>query len=749
MPIGVPGDVHSALLASGQIPDPYFGTNECQVAWVGEQDWIVEWDFVVSPEQATCKRVALRLEDVDTLCDLSLNGRELGSTHNRFRRFEFEIKGLVRPGRNTLRGTFHSVVEAKEAEARKYNHSYWVHGPVLQNLNLIRKPFCHGGWDWGPRILSVGFMKEPELIATDGITIDYVHCETGFSDDYARATVDITVDYTRADGTRNVKVERRTIDRPTLWWPRGLGEQNFTEVSLDVEGVTIRKRLGLRRIELVTERDADGTSCFFRVNGRKIFVKGADFIPCDALESRQTREKYANLLESAVTANMNMLRVWGGGQYERDFFYDWCDRHGLLIWQDCMFACACYPGTKRFLDEIDSEVRHQIKRLKDHPSIAVWCGDNECGMGHNGWFGKFIKSPEERKMLADEYRARQKVLSCAFADLDPSRRYWPTSPYNGEGRDPVTGGLSNDAGDMHNWMVWHGDRDFETYRDAVPRFCSEFGYQSLSSPDMARKFCGPGRIDPESDVFRHHQKDAKGNKRIRGMIQRYFKVPTDPEDLLWVSQVQQGLAIKTAIECWRSSQPRCMGTLIWQLNDNWPVASWSSLEYGGKWKVMHHLAKRFYAPVMVVAIPVGGELEIRGVSDIGAKGGELTVQTYDFEGTLISEERCDVTIPEGAAVLSAKPLSFWGNEEMRRNRFLMLSFRAPDVSCENDFLFARPKDCRMRRATVRQENGELITDKPAFFVVADGASPEEGNCLTLLPGRRYPMTAPLAYWYNR
>lgn len=747
--ISVPGDVHSALLSAGRIPDPYFGTNECLTTWVGNQDWVVEWDFDLTSEQLRKKRLSLRLEDVDTLCDLFLNGVKIGSTCNRFRRFEFDISGKAKLGRNTLRGCFRNILAAKESEARKYDHGYWVHGPVMPNLNLIRKPICHGGWDWGPQVMNVGFMKRPEVIATDGVTIDYVHCDTDFNADYSQAIVDVHTEYTRADGSKHAKRDRRIIDRPSLWWPRGMGRQSFTEIQVDVEGTMVRKRLGLRRIELVTERDAYGTGFYFRVNGRKLFVKGTDFIPCDAIESRQTPERYANLLQSAVDANMNMVRVWGGGQYERDFFYDWCDEHGLLVWQDCMFACACYPGTDAFLSEVEREVRHQVRRLKDHPSIAIWCGDNECGLGHAAWYEDSIKTTEERNRLSDEYRARQRVLSGVFSELDPHRRYWPTSPCNGEGKDPVTGGISNDTGDMHNWMVWHGDRDFETYREEVPRFCSEFGYQSLSSPEVARTFCGTGQIDPAGPLFSHHQKDWKGNRRIRDMVGRYFKVPENPEDFLWISQIQQGLAIKTAIECWRTSQPRCMGTLIWQLNDNWPVASWSSLEYGGKWKVMHHLAKRFYAPVAVAAIPVGDDLELRGVSDIGAKKGVLTATTYDFDGAVVAEERFAVTIPDGSAVLHKKPLSSWGGVEERKDRFLILAFRGEGVDFENDFLFARPKDCRMRTAHVRKENGALVTDKPAFFVIADGARPEEGNCFTLLPGRRVRTTAPLAYWYNR
>lgn len=749
VPIDVPGDVHSALLAAGIIPDPYVGTNEVLTAWVGDHDWVVEWDFDLTREELAKRRLALRLEDVDTLCDLSLNGVSLGSTRNRFRRYEFDIAGTARIGRNTLRGFFRNVVAAKEAAAKTYDRTYWVHGPLLQNLNLIRKPFCHGGWDWGPRILGVGFMKRPEVIATNGLTVDYVHCDTDFDADYSRATVNVNVEFTRADGSKGATRVQKIVERPRLWWPRGLGEQAFTEVTVEVEGTLVTRRLGLRKVELVTEPDAFGTSCYFRVNGRRLFAKGTDFIPCDALESRQTPARYANLLQSALDANMNMVRVWGGGQYERDFFYDWCDANGLLVWQDCMFACACYPGTSAFLDEIDREVRHQVKRLKDHPSIALWCGDNECAVGHAVWYGKSIRTPEERAALADEYRARQAVLAAAFAELDPGRRYWPSSPYNGEGKDPVTGGTSTRAGDMHNWMVWHGDRDFETYRDRIPRFCSEFGYQSLPSPAVARTFCGPGPIDLSSPAFLHHQKDTKGNRRIREMVGRYFKVPENAEDFLWLSQVQQGLAIKTAIECWRSSQPHCMGTLIWQLNDNWPVASWSSVEYGGKWKVMHHLAKRFYAPTAIVAVPVGDELEIRGVNDIGTRRGALSVTTYDFDGNVVAEERADVTIPEGAAVLLKRPLAAWGDAEARKGLFLMLSFRSEGVTCENDFLFARPKDCRMRPAHVRQEGGFLMTDRPAFFVIADGAHPDVGNCLTLLPGRRVPMSAPLAYWYNK
>lgn len=371
IPVDVPGDVHSALLAARVIPDPYFGTNEVLTTWVGNRDWIIEYDLVADEKACSRRRQVLRLEDVDTLAEVSLNGTRLGETHNRFRRWEFDVTGLVRPGKNVLRGHFKNVIAAKEAAAVRYDHGYWVHGPVMKNLNLIRKPFCHGGWDWGPEVMNVGFMKEPELIATDGIIVDYVNADPHFADDLSRVDVDFAVAYSRPDGSKAVWRERRTVERPRLWWPQGMGEQAMTEFVLTVEGVTIRKRLGLRKLKLLTEKDEAGTSMCFCVNGRRFFVKGADFIPCDALESRQTPERYRNLVESTAAANMNMLRVWGGGQYERECFYDLCDEKGILVWQDFMFACACYPGTEAFLAEIDAEARHQVRRLKDHPCIAI------------------------------------------------------------------------------------------------------------------------------------------------------------------------------------------------------------------------------------------------------------------------------------------------------------------------------------------------------------------------------------------
>lgn len=749
MPFEFPRDVHSVLIDNGVIPDPYYGTNELLTTWVGNQDWIIEYDLVADAKSCACKRQMLRLEDVDTLAEISLNGKRLGETHNRFRRWEFDVTGLVRPGKNVLRGHFKNVIAAKEAAAAGYDHGYWVHGPVMKNLNLIRKPFCHGGWDWGPEIMNVGFMKKPELIATDGIIVDYVNADQHFADDLSRVDIDFTVAYSRADGSKAVWQERRTVEKPRLWWPQGMGEPAMTEFVLTVEGVEIRKRLGLRKLELLTEKDQVGTSMCFCINGRRFFAKGADFIPCDALESRQAPERYRDLVESAAAANMNMLRVWGGGQYERECFYDLCDEKGILVWQDFMFACACYPGTDKFLSEIDAEARHQIRRLKDHPCIAIWCGDNECGIGHANWYRKEIKTQAERDRLADEYRRRLAVLRRACFELDPTRAFWNTSPCQGKDKDPVLGGTSDNAGDEHNWDVWHGDQDFEMYRRRVPRFCSEFGYQSLSSPFVASTYLPPGPVDLDSAEFQHHQKDYGGNRRIAGMVGRYFKVPTDPVDFMWISQVQQGLAIKTAIECWRSSQPHCMGTLIWQLNDNWPVASWSSVEYGGRWKVMHHLAKRFYAPVTVQAVPVGETLEIRGVSDRGERKGVLTLTTYDFEGRIIDRIHRDCVIPEGAAVLLVKPLASWGDAETRKNRFLVLSFDDQEFPCTNDYLFCRPKDCAMKPADVQWRDGCLVTDRPAFFVITEDPDRSEGNCHTLLPDNPLRTRTKPVYWYNR
>ncbi len=749
-PAQVPGDVHSALLAAGKIPDPFFGANETNVQWVGERDWTFSLDFTPPPEVLSAPSAILRLEDVDTFATIFLNGVALGSASNRFRRWEFDAKPFLRPGTNRLEGVFKSALRVAEAMSAASPAPYRYPNGTVPAINLVRKPQCHGGWDWGITQMTAGFCGDVKLIACDDFRVDYITYEQRFNADLSHCDLVALAEITGADGSRGVVTNSFSIAKPRLWWPNGMGGQNFHELALDVKGRKIPVRVAIRKVELVNEEGAipggeeDGLSFEFRVNGRPVFVRGANWIPCDAFESRQ-EAKLRGLLESAAAANMNMVRVWGGGQYEREAFYDACDELGLLVWQDFMFACANYPDGD-FLENVRAEAAHQIRRLQRHPSVALWCGDNECRA--------IWRRASDAGAALRAYRERIDMLRALVARHAPGCAFCPGSPCNGP-RDDMDGPNHPHRGDIHYWGVWHGGQPFRSFGEVTPRFCSEFGFQSYPSREVCLSFCRPEDMSLASPIFNHHQKNAGGNKRIRDTMHRYFSDPVDFDAMLYLSQVQQALAIKTAVELWRSRSPVCRGVLYWQLNDNWPVASWSSLEYGGKWKHLHYHARRFYSNVAVLptenpwnerryALAVAND----GPADVTA---ELVVEPWSFDGTAPrADAPSDQYLKETVTVAAGQVKRLghrWGDHGFYAIRF---------GDAENVWFSAPFKECPLATANVRvdglhetAEGGRrafemtVSTDRPAFFVWLSAAGvPGEfsDNSFTMLPGRPRRIT---------
>ena len=761
-PIAVPGDTHTSLLAAKLIPNPFWGCNETNVQWVGRHDWTITRTFEVSRELLDSKEVVLRLEDCDTFCTVRINGVVVGRAADRFQRYDFDIKKCLKVGENRIEGFFESAERIGNERRAEYGRPYPMSNVAwAKNQALVRKPACHAGWDWGLAQMHMGFCGTVKLLASDKPRIDYIYSTQDFNDDCSHCTLTVFADLSDGSTVTN----RIEIDNPPLWWPNGCGEQRFYEYVIDEDGVvgrTVprapqRRRIGLRKIEVLNERTKspdgeDKLSLVFCVNGRRIFACGANWIPCDAFEGRQIPERYRDLLESAVAANMNMIRVWGGGQYEKDCFYEICDELGLLVWHDMMGACAVYPGDDEFLGEIRRELGHQLRRLRDHASIALWCGDNECINAVKWW----KETAQDVRFYREQWVRRTKVQEDCVKRWDPSRTYWPSSPCCGPG-DFGNAMKVDSRGDMHNWEVWHGNRPFEDYYRYQPRFCSEFGFQSFPSPEIAETFCSDWRIrGPE---FEWHQKNAGGNRRIRRTMERYFAPPNDVSAELLLSQFQQALAIKIAVGAWRSLRPSCMGTLYWQLNDNWPVSSWSSIEYGGKWKPLHYLARRFFAPVGLVVRPevscqtpgVTQEV-VYAFNDTGDPvRGRLRVETWTYGGDVVSSEEKDVFLkPDSSSVVHSFPA---GTD--RQGCFAVLTFLSPDAvrqeahhfGCYREVPLARAKVSRtVERLSNRRIALALTADRPAFFVWANirGVRGEfDDNCITLLPGhpRRLVFTS--------
>ncbi|MBR1870247.1 MAG: cellulase family glycosylhydrolase [Kiritimatiellae bacterium] len=729
IPAEVPGGIHDALLKAGEIADIYKGRNETEALWAARRDWTFSRTFEVDAAFLAHREIVLRLEDCDTFCTVKINGREAGRTSDRFRRHTFNVKPLLKEGANTIEGFFRSPVAVAD-ERRAERGRAWPMANVVwaKNQALVRKNACHAGWDWAPEIETIGFCGTVKLIANDKPRIDYIYTTQTFNEDLTHCTLDVFADLSDGSTVTN----RIEIANPPLWWPNGAGEQNFYTFTVDVNGEKITRRIGLRKLEVLNERtlSADGKdelSLVFRVNNRRIFMKGANWIPCDAYEMRQTPARYRDLLESTAAANMNMLRVWGGGQYEKDVFYDLCDELGILVWHDMMCACAVYPGDEEFLGEISGELAHQLRRLRDHASIALWCGDNEC-LGAINWFDE-IK--DDKAFYRAAWMARSKLQGEMVARYDPARTYWPSSPCCGPG-DFGNAWKDDSKGDMHQWDVWHENEPFERYYSYRPRFCSEFGYQSFPSLEVAATFCdGPG------DDFEWHQKNDGGNRRIRETMRRYFGEPRNFESELVLSQFQQAMAIKTAVEAWRSEMPRCMGTLYWQLNDTWPVSSWSSIEYGGRWKPLHYAARRFYANVAIAAKPSG---EIVGINDTAQTvEGDLALEYWTYSGSLASASTNKVALLPGAANIIGHIA-----ESVPDDVFLVMRFG--DVC--NDWHFRPYKYATLAQAKIDVKvdgtKVTLSTDKPAFFVWVSVPGKDvrfSDNCITLLPGRPVTLTA--------
>ena len=633
----MPGDVHSALVAAGEIAHPYKGCNEYAARWVAEEDWIARRTFQF--EGPVTGQWFLDIDYLDTVAEMRVNGQLVLSAANSFRRYRPDVTAHLKDGENAIEILFRSNIKraAQLQATQPFYVPYALQNCPIPHGNMLRKPACDFGWDWNLAIAPFGLYGKIQLrqfakVRIESIQVLQTHNADGSIDVHVEVpltgTGDGPVDYaitfngetrpSTEDGHAGMQgyMEPFHVIDPKLWWPAGSGEQPLYELVVQCGDEIETRRVGLRKIELINTPDEAGARFAFRVNGREIFCKGANWIPADALPSAATPELTEKLLRSAAAANMNMIRVWGGGRYEFDHFYDLCDELGLMVWQDFMFSCNLYPSTDEFLEEVRIEVDYQVRRLGHHASIALWCGDNEL-IGALTWFEE---SRKNRDRYLVSYDRLNRVVEGAMRAADETAIWWPSSPSPGI---LSFGDAWHDdrSGDMHFWSVWHEGKSFEHYRDVNPRFCSEFGFQSFPPLSTVKRFAEPSDdLNIASAVMESHQKNSGGNARIAEAMFRYFRFPMDFGNFCYLSQVQQGLAMRTAVEYRRSLKPHCMGSLYWQLNDTWPVASWSSLDHGGGWKAMHYMARRFFAPLGVFAIPEnnGNSMRIVAVNDSAA-----------------------------------------------------------------------------------------------------------------------------------
>ena len=775
LPARVPGDVCADLLRAKQIPDPFYRENELDVQWVGESNWVYERSFKVSKALLKQERVLLQCEGLDTFATVQINGMTVATTDNMFRTYEWDVKKLLKAGDNHICITFISVnpytrkryeqrpFRTRVGESHKSAYPGWV-----------RKEACNFGWDWGPILVTCGIWRSIRLVGLSvgrlaDINIDQTHTNgsvllgigVGVEMTSRKAfTVRATVLYKgKAVAEQCITSRKRmsrlelTVGAPQLWWPNGMGGQPLYDVRVelvDSEG-TVRdmkeKRIGLRTLRRDCHADEWGESFQFVVNGVPFFAKGANWIPVDALMGRRTPELYRTLVEDSAAVNMNMLRVWGGGIYEDDCFYEACDELGICVWQDFMFACMGYPTfDDAFMKNVEAEARDNVRRLRHHACIALWCGNNELEQQSvaETW-SKGKMSWEDYGLLFDD------LLADVVQELAPGTDYWPSSPHSPHG--DRADHANPRWGDAHLWDVWHGRKPFEWYRTCDHRFNSEFGFQSFPEPKTARGYTAKQDRNVTTAVMEHHQRSGIGNTTIMQYMLDWFRLPASFDMTLWASQILQGMAIKYAVEHWRRSMPRGMGTLYWQLNDCWPVASWSSIDYHGRWKALHYMARNFFAPLLVSGVedPEKGTVEVHVTSDsLRPVAGKLTWTVTDVAGRKLLSGTKNIRTPANGnrkvtTLKLAELIALRGTRELMV--WLELSAKGHETST-NLVTFSRPKHLELAArpgitadVTSRKDGSfrvALRTKRPALWtwLELEGVDAKcSDNFVHLRPGR--------------
>ncbi|MFG3706590.1 glycoside hydrolase family 2 protein [Micromonospora sp. NPDC047670] len=661
VPASVPGCVHTDLLAAGLIDDPYRDDNERRLAWIGHETWRYETTFDWSDDGS--ERTDLCCEGLDTVATVRLNGVEVGTSANMHRSYRFPIGSVLREGVNTLAITFDSAYAYAEANRERMGDRP---GPYPQPYQFIRKMACNFGWDWGPTLVTAGIWRPigvhswstarlaqvRPIVTLDGADADVrVHVgveRAGEAPLTVTATVaDASGELTLPPGVTEGVLTLR-VTRPERWWPRGYGDQPLypLTVTLADTGEVWRRDIGFRSVALDTSPDGDGTRFTLLVNDVPVLVKGANWIPDDCFPARLTSDRIAERLDQACAANINLLRVWGGGLYESRDFYEAADRRGLLVLQDFPFACAAYPEDEPLTGEVRAEAREQVARLTPHPSLVMWLGNNENFLGHADW--GWQQPLDGRSWGAGYYLD---LLPTVVSELDPSRPYWPGTPYSG---DPAIHPNDPTRGTVHVWDVWN-EIDYTAYARWRPRFVAEFGFQGPATfPTLRRAITGP--LAPDSPALLHHQKAVDGDAKLRRGLGDHLPVPDSFDDWHYLTQLNQARAVTFGIEHFRSLAPYCSGSIVWQLNDCWPVISWAAIDGDGRRKPLWYALRRAFADRLLTIQPRDGALVVSALNDNAEPWrGQLTVSRLSLAGTPLAKESVDVTVPARGNLAVALP----------------------------------------------------------------------------------------------
>jgi len=773
----VPGNVHLDLMRHGLIEDPFVGLNEENAQWVGETDWIYETVFEISGRERAHEQVRLKFEGLDTHALVTLNGFLVLQADNMFRTWTVDVKEFLRVGTNRLHIHFHSSAMEDSLRAAQLDYA------LPETRAFSRKAPYQSGWDWGPRLVTAGVWRPITLEAWDGPRIDAMQIvQQSLSDERAELLVHLTLNseietmakfsigletgetlarrtVPVASGKSTVEIPVK-IERPVRWWTHDQGHPHLYSVIVSMKSEDgardrMEKRIGLRTVEVVQTADSAGASFAIHLNGRPVFMKGANYIPPDSFMPRVTPKHYRALVQSTQAAHMNMLRVWGGGVYEADTFYDLCDEAGILVWQDFMFACAMYPGDSAFVANVRQEAVDNVRRLRHHPAIALWCGNNEVDEAfHNwGWQQSLKWTDAQAAAVWEAYETVfHQTLPEVVAAEHPGAFYWPSSPKTGWGHDEAF-----QSGDAHYWGVWWGREPFEKYDEKVGRFMTEYGFQGMPSMETMSTFADSADLTLGSPVLKAHQKHPFGDANIAEYMARDFIVPQSFEDYVYVSQCLQARGIGRALEAHRRNKPYCMGTLYWQLNDCWPVTSWSSLEYSGRWKALHYEARRMFAPLALLHQRTENSLSVYLNNDSSRRvSGKLILTLISFTGKVFK------TWEQSAAVQGGGNVRLWSEnlEDVLAGHeagtvVLLARFHSEDGKEMHRLIhLARPRDQRLPKAEVdwrivttgERSYIELHTNALARYVcLSSGNAHFEDNYFDMAAGetRRIEMTSTL------
>lgn len=782
----IPGVVHLDLLKNKIIEDPYVGMNERSIQWIDKEDWIYETSFIPDKKIYESKHIIITFNGLDTYADVYLNGKKIIEANNMFRRWTTDVKQYLLAGRNHLKVYFHSPIKIALPQWESLPFNYNASNDQSENGGVFdrklsvftRKAGYHYGWDWGPRLVTSGIWRSVFLKGWNDANIKDIHIQQNYvSQSKALLTNNINIEADR--DIKNVKIVIKeessgrilisrnhnlikgdntisldfSIKNPRLWWCNGMGKPELYSLCTTIIKnnrviAQKRERIGIRSIKVVTTPDANGNMQFYFVlNNKPVFAKGTNYIPMDNFLPRVTRKQYESLLRDAVDANMNMIRVWGGGIYENDEFYDICDEMGLMVWQDFMFACSIYPAYGDWLENVRQEAIDNVCRLRNHPSIVLWCGGNEClDAWYNwGWKNKY-KQEYAKRIESEANNLYFEILPSVVNKFAPKTFYWPSSPFSGKNK-----GSDGKNGDFHYYGVWQRKFPIDTYNHIFSHFFSEYGMQSFPEINTIRKFAPNEKnnnINIHSDVIMWHQRGGnKANELIAWYLKNEYRSPKDFQEFIYMSQLLQGDAMRTAIEAHRRARPYCMGSLLWQHNDCWPVASWSTRDYFGNWKAAHYMVRKAFSNIITSAQTTSDSLKVYVISDLlKEQKGNLNITFYSLDGSKLYQIENLVDIPANNSKIVWKGiLSNYIQGVNKNNIIINIGISAGDYVYENNFYLCKQKDLCYLPAKISYivkpiNGGYKIIIKAYNFVRALSLSVEGKSChfddnyFDLLPG---------------